>query len=298
MAQNNQKIGWIGMGRMGFSMRSGWSRPATTFRSGTDEIEGRAAGQERRQDRRQAVGPCGVDVLFSIVSAGPTSMSLFRQSGVVTRAATSCRRFSSTAPPSRSRNRSRCAPSQGARQRFHLRAGERQRQGDQIRQALLRRLRAGGGLSRGRAMIKASRRAACPMWRGRARARVQDRAQRHARRRDREPDRDHAAHNKMGVRATPSCVPQQRRDGLDVTAYKSPRWSISTGPRPSRPSFCARISIRVGARARDGRADAGDGGDARGAAGPFRRRHAAEEPGGIPAEGFCALMETWRSPPA
>ena len=44
---------------------------------------------------------------------------------------------------------------------------------------------------------------------------------------------------------------------------------------------------RPRARPRDGRADAGDGRDARGAAGPFRRRHAAEaQPRRIPAEGF------------
>ena len=43
---------------------------------------------------------------------------------------------------------------------------------------------------------------------------------------------------------------------------------------------------RARARPRLGRADAGDGGRARGAAGAFRRRHAAEEPGRVHSEGL------------
>ena len=75
--------------------------------------------------------------------------------------------------------------------------------------------------------------------------------------------------------------------GSMFTAYKTPAlvnldWTttftpelLAQGPR-SRPR----------ARPRMGRADAGDRGDARGAADAFRRRHAAEESGGIPQQGF------------
>ena len=53
--------------------------------------------------------------------------------------------------------------------------------------------------------------------------------------------------NKMGVpRHAFLCVHEQRRDGLDVhRATSRRRWSISTGPRPSRRNCCARTSISV-----------------------------------------------------
>ena len=90
--------------------------------------------------------------------------------------------------------------------------------------------------------------------RRRARARLQDRAQRHARRGDREPDRDHAARQQDG-RAAPRlpAVHEQRRDGLDVhRATSRRRWSISTGPRRSRRSCCARTSISASRSAANG----------------------------------------------
>ena len=57
--------------------------------------------------------------------------------------------------------------------------------------------------------------------------------------------------------------------------------TVAQGPR-SRPRACPR----------DGRADAGDGGDARGAAKPFRRRHVAEDPEEYLQKDFAALAET------
>jgi 3-hydroxyisobutyrate dehydrogenase len=59
--------------------------------------------------------------------------------------------------------------------------------------------------------------AIAPRGRWRARAHLQDRPQRHARRSDREPDRDHAARQQDG--RSPPRVPrvhEQRRDGIDV----------------------------------------------------------------------------------
>ena len=94
--------------------------------------------------------------------------------------------------------------------------------------------------------------------------------------------------NKMGVpRHAFLAFINNWRDGLDVHALQVAgagqsrldhdvhAGTAAQGPRP-----------RPRARPRMGRADAGDGGDARSAAGPFRRRDAAEEPGGISAEGF------------
>ena len=89
---------------------------------------------------------------------------------------------------------------------FVCRAGVRQRQGDQGRQAVVGRLRPGSRLQGDDAADRGVRAAGVVLCRrGRARARLQDRAQRHARRGDREPDRDHAARpTRWACRATPS----------------------------------------------------------------------------------------------
>ena len=88
--------------------------------------------------------------------------------------------------------------------------------------------------------------------------------------------------------------------GSMFTAYKSPAlvnldWTTTFTPELLRKDLD--LGLELGAR--DGRADAGDGGDARGAAGPFRRRHAAEESGGIPRRRISPRWpRPWRSPPA
>ena len=76
--------------------------------------------------------------------------------------------------------------------------------------------------------------------------------------------------------------------GSMFTAYKSPAlvnldWTTTFTPELLRKD----LDLGPRARPRDGRADAGDGGDARSAAGPFRRGDAAEESRGIPVQGFC-----------
>ena len=192
-------------------------------------------------------------MVFSIVSEGKDLEEVyFGKDGVLVRRQGAARSSSIAR-----RSRSRIPPRIRDRLKEHgaeyrLRAGVRQRQGDQGRQAVVGRLRPGG---RSQAVDAADRgvRAAGRVLRrrGRARAHLQDRAQRHARRRHREPDRDHAAGQQDG-RAAPrlSRVHEQRRDGLDVhRATRRRRWSISTGRRPSRRSCCARISISASSSA-------------------------------------------------
>ena len=60
--------------------------------------------------------------------------------------------------------------------------------------------------------------------------------------------------NKMGVpRHAFLVVHEQQRDGFDVHALQSRRrWSISTGPRPSRRNCCARTSISASGSAANG----------------------------------------------
>ena len=86
MAQGNQKIGWIGMGRMGFAMAeklvkaghdlSVWNRTKS-------KAEPLAKSGAKIVDKLSDLA--GVDVLFSIVSAGPDLDEVyFGKNGVVT----------------------------------------------------------------------------------------------------------------------------------------------------------------------------------------------------------------------
>ena len=81
--------------------------------------------------------------------------------------------------------------------------------------------------------------------------------------------------------------------GSMFTPTSRRRWSISTGPPPSRRSCCARISISASSSAASGRADAGDGGDARGAAEAISApRILQENPKEYLQKDFAALAET------
>src|SRR3982074_447460 len=86
MAQNNQKIGWIGMGLMGFSMaerlvKAGYDLSVWNRRKARAERWGKSGA--KIVDTLAALA--GVDVLFSIVSAGPDLDEVyFGKSGVVT----------------------------------------------------------------------------------------------------------------------------------------------------------------------------------------------------------------------
>ena len=172
--------------------------------------QGRAARRQGRQGGRQArrSGRPSTWCSRSCRPARTSRRSISARTAWRAAARAGCRRSWSTARPSRSRNSAAIRERlQAARQRLRGLAGERQRQGDQGRQAV------GGGLRpRGRLQgrdaddrgVRAARRLLC--GRRRARARVQDRAQRDARRGDREPDRDHAAWpTRWACRATPSC---------------------------------------------------------------------------------------------
>jgi 3-hydroxyisobutyrate dehydrogenase len=86
MAQGNQKIGWIGMGRMGFSMaerlvKAGYD--LSIWNRTRSKAEPLAKTGAKIVDRLADLA--GVDVLFSIVSAGPDLDEVyFGKSGVVT----------------------------------------------------------------------------------------------------------------------------------------------------------------------------------------------------------------------
>jgi len=86
MAQTNQKIGWIGMGRMGFSMaerlvKAGYD--LSVWNRTKSKAEPLAKSGAKIVDKLADLA--GVDVLFSIVSAGPDLDEVyFGQHGVVT----------------------------------------------------------------------------------------------------------------------------------------------------------------------------------------------------------------------
>ena len=72
MTQTNQKIGWIGMGRMGFSMaerlvKAGYD--LSVWNRTKSKAEPLAKSGAKIVDKLADLA--GVDVLFSIVSAGP-----------------------------------------------------------------------------------------------------------------------------------------------------------------------------------------------------------------------------------
>jgi 3-hydroxyisobutyrate dehydrogenase len=86
MAENKQKIGWIGMGRMGFSMaerlvKAGYDLSVWNRTKSKAEPLGKSGAKivDKLADL------AGVDVLFSIVSAGPDLDEVyFGKAGVVT----------------------------------------------------------------------------------------------------------------------------------------------------------------------------------------------------------------------
>jgi 3-hydroxyisobutyrate dehydrogenase and related beta-hydroxyacid dehydrogenases len=106
MANNTQKIGWIGMGRMGLPMAerllkaghdvSIWNRTRA-------KAEPLAKAGGKIVDKLADLAGC--DVVFSIVSTERTSKrSISASTASCTAATASCRPFSSTARPSRSMN--------------------------------------------------------------------------------------------------------------------------------------------------------------------------------------------------
>ena len=86
MAQGNQKIGWIGMGRMGFSMAERLAKVGydlSVWNRTKSKAEPLAKSGAKIVDKLSDLA--GVDVLFSIVSAGPDLDEVyFGKSGVVT----------------------------------------------------------------------------------------------------------------------------------------------------------------------------------------------------------------------
>src|SRR4030081_1086976 len=84
MAQNNQKIGWIGMGRMGFSMaerlvKAGYD--LSVWNRTKSKAEPLAKKGGKIVDKLSDLA--GVDVLFSIVSTGKDVESVYFGKGGV-----------------------------------------------------------------------------------------------------------------------------------------------------------------------------------------------------------------------
>ena len=150
MAQNKLKIGWIGMGRMGFSMAerllkaghdvSIWNRTRS-------KAEPLAKLGGKIVDKPTDLA--GVDVLFSIVSTGKDLKQVYFE-----HERRADREGQGAADPGRlldHRGRGLRRHPQAldrSRRELHRLPGQRQRQGDQGRQAVGGRLRPGGRLSR------------------------------------------------------------------------------------------------------------------------------------------------------
>ena len=194
--KNTQKIGWIGMGRMGQPMAE------RLIKAGHDvSIWNRTRA---KAEPLAKIGGKVVDHLSDLKERRRAVLDSRHRQERAGRAVRQERRVQPGRPDSADRGRLldhrgrgiRGDPrqAQAARRRLRRRAGERQRQGDQGRQAVRGGVGPGSGVQDRDAAdrdIRAARRVLC--GRRRTRARVQDRAQRHARRRHRESDRDHAA---------------------------------------------------------------------------------------------------------
>ena len=225
MAGNTQRIGWIGMGRMGYPMAerllkaghdvSIWNRTRA-------KAEPLAKVGGKVVDKLADLAGC--DVVFSIVSTGKDLEEVyFGKHGVV--------HGRNGKLPAVFVDCSTIALEESAAIRARLKelgsdflACPVSGNAKVIKAGKLSAVASGprGAVPPGRAADRGVRAAGRVLRRrGRARARLQDRAQRDARRRDREPDRDHAG-GREGRRAAPRLprLHEQRRDGLDVHALQ------------------------------------------------------------------------------
>ena len=212
--KNTQKVGWIGMGRMGFPMAE------RLIKAGHD-----VTIWNRTRAKAEPLAKIGgkvvdhlyelkdVDVLFSIVATGQDVQDvLYGKNGVCSQGG--------KMPPIVV-DCSTIAVEESATIRDKL----KQLGADFVAapvsgnaKVIRGGVRPGGRLQDRNAAdrsVRAARRVLC--GRRRARPRLQDRPQCHARRRHRKPDRDHASDQQNG-RAAPRLprLSQQRRDGLDV----------------------------------------------------------------------------------
>ena len=155
MADSTQKIGWIGMGRMGSAMaerllKAGYD--VSIWNRTRSKAEPLAAKGGKIVDKVSDLA--GMDIVFSIVSTGPDLKEVyFGKDGLDHRpqrqAAEDLRRLLDH----RGRGLRRDPrTAQGARRRIRGGADLRQRQGDQGRQAV------GGAVGRGSGLPRPSRR--------------------------------------------------------------------------------------------------------------------------------------------
>ena len=152
MAQNTQRIGWIGMGRMGYPMaerllKAGYDVSIWNRTKSKAEPLGKLGGKVVDKPSELA----GVDVLFSIVAEGKDVEAVyFGKDGVASGNGKLPGVFvdCSTIAVEESADIRQRLKERGAD--YRLRAGERQRQGHQGRQAVLRVLGPGSRIPQGR----------------------------------------------------------------------------------------------------------------------------------------------------
>jgi 3-hydroxyisobutyrate dehydrogenase len=286
MAQNTQRIGWIGMGRMGYPMAE------RLLKAGYDvsiwnrtRAKAEPLAKSGRQDRRQAVRPRRRRrrLLHRRRGQGRRGAVYFGKDGVLSAGNGKVPPVFVDCSTIAVDESATSARAEGARRRLHLRAGERQRQGHQGRQAVVGLLRPGGRLPQDGSMMKVVAPKGVSYVGDGELARVCK-----------------IAHNvmlgvviqnlieitllvnKMGVpRHAFLAFLNNGVMGSMFTAYKSPAlvnldWTTTFTPE------LLRKDLDLGSNSpRDGRADAGDGGDARDPADAHRRGDAAEESRGV-----------------
>ena len=271
MSANAHRLGWIGMGRMGYPMAerllkaghdlSIWNRT----RAKAEPLAGQ--GRQRWSTGRP-ISPTSTSCSPWSRPARTSSRSISATTAWSPAATVRCRGSSSTAPRSGSTSRRRSGSGSAGRGAALI-AAPVSGNGKCVKAGKLSAVASGPEpayreiepLSRG---DRRPRRVLCR--RGRARAHLQDRAQRHAGRGHPEPGRDHDS-DAEGRRAAPrlSGLHQQERDGLDLhplqvagpgqsrldhdlhagAAAQGPR------PRPRRTRASSRSPMPVAAAARE-----------------------------------------------
>ena len=225
MAANKHKIGWIGMGRMGYPMAE------RLLKAGYDvsiwnrtRAKAEPLAQDRRQGGRQAVRPQGRRraVLDRLRPARTSTQVYFGKNGVTGHGGKLPKIFVDCSTIA-------VEESVAIRERLKQLGSEFVAAPVSGNAKVIKAGKLSAVISGSEAACKtvdahargdrAAGRLLCR--RRRARAHLQDRPQRHARRGDREPDRDHAACQQDG-RAAPRLprLHEQQRDGLDVHALQ------------------------------------------------------------------------------
>ena len=155
MAQHTQKVGWIGMGRMGYPMaerllKAGYD--VSIWNRTRSKAEPLAKIGGKIVDKLSDLS--GMDVVFSIVAEGKDVEQVYLGKDGVLSGNKTPGVFVDCSTISVEESVAIRKRLTGARRRLRLLAGQRQRQGDQGRQAVVGLLRAGSGVQKAEDMIK------------------------------------------------------------------------------------------------------------------------------------------------